>query len=614
MCGIIGYLGNKQALPIILEGLKRMEYRGYDSAGVVLVNKKTLTIIKKSGKLDNLINALKTAEAIATSGLGHIRWATHGEPSDINAHPHADCRNNLAIVHNGIIENYQELKSFLEKSGHNFVSATDSEVLAHLIEEYYSFEGGNNSLEEAVRLALGRVRGAYGLAAVSKNEPDKIVAARLGSPVVLGIIAPGEYIIASDVTAILPFTKEVIYLDDGEIAIITPAGYEITELSGDRRHHKTQTVDWQIAEAEKGGFAHFMLKEIMEQPETIRATLRGRAFSATGEIKLGGLIDVMDKIKNISRLYIVACGTAHYAGRIGSYVIESLSGLPVEVEYASEFRYRDQPFAENSAVLAISQSGETADTLAAIRLAKKNGLLTLGIVNAVGSSIARETQAGVYNHIGPEIAVASTKAFTSQLVILMMLAVLLGRQRRLSQNQAKEIITELLALPDKIVKILDQRKLIEKIASEYQDSRNFIFIGRKLNYPIALEGALKMKEISYVHAEGYPAGELKHGPLALIDETWPVVVIAPQDSVYEKTLSNLMEVKARRGKIIALATAGDTNIGQLADWVIELPKTMEVLSPVLTAVPLQLLAYYMAIAKNLDVDKPRNLAKSVTVE
>jgi len=610
MCGIIGYIGKKSALPILLEGLKRMEYRGYDSAGVAFLGNDQLEVIKKQGKLQKLKDEIGNKKFDATTGLGHIRWATHGEPSDVNAHPHQDCFGKIAVVHNGIIENYRELKDWLGSQGHKFFSQTDSEIVAHLIEEHYH----GNLLEEAVIDALRVIKGAYGLIIFSKNEPEKIVAARLGSPVVIGIINQEEYLVASDVAAILPYTKQVIYLDEAEIATIKPSGYKVKKLNGDICIHNPQEIEWNLSEAEKGGYEHFMLKEIMEEPETIRASLRGRVILEKGQVKLGGLIDVMDKLKDIERIFIVACGTAHYAGRIGSYIIENLTGIPVEVEYASEFRYQEKPLSPKAAVLAISQSGETADTLAAIRLANKQGLLTLGIVNVVGSSIARETQAGVYNHIGPEIAVASTKAFISQLAILMLLAILLGHQRFLSKEKAQQIIKELLELPDKMESILKNSTSIKAIVEKYQSAGDFIFIGRKLNYPIALEGALKMKEISYVHAEGYPAGELKHGPLALIDQSWPVVAIIPKDSVYEKTLSNLEEVKARGGRIIAVATEGDEEIKKIANDVVFIPKTLEILYPILTVLPLQLLAYYLAKVKGRDIDQPRNLAKSVTVE
>jgi len=611
MCGIIGYLGKQNSLPIILEGLKRMEYRGYDSAGVALLVDRELKVFKKEGKLDNLKKVLFGFNPQSFIGLGHIRWATHGVPSDLNAHPHVDCQGRLAIVHNGIVENMADLKKELLEQGHQIKSQTDSELIAHLIESHYT---GNN-LVEAVRQALDRIKGTYGLAILSKTEPEKLVVARLSSPLILGLIPSGGYLIASDVTAMLPFTKEVVYLEDDEIAEVSVDSYKIYK-SGETENliRQSQSVDWDVAEAEKGGYDHFMLKEISEEPRAIADSLRGRLLVEEGNVKLGGLIDVMDRLQEARRIIFVACGTAHYAGRIGEYLIESQVGMPAEVEYASEFRYREAVLEEGTIVIAVSQSGETADTLAAIRQAKKLGALTLGIVNNVGSSITRETAAGVYNHIGPEISVASTKAFVSQLVILVLLTILLGRQRRMSQEKARKIIEELQALPIKAEKIIVLKDQLKKIAQKYYNSRDFIFIGRKLNYPIALEGALKLKEISYIHAEGYPAGELKHGPLALIDETWPVVCLIPQDSVYEKNLSNIQEIKARNGKVIAIATEGDPKIAELADEVVYVPKTLEILYPILTVIPLQLLAYFIAKKKGCPIDQPRNLAKSVTVE
>src|SRR3989344_5283813 len=611
MCGIIGYLGKQNSLPIILEGLKRMEYRGYDSAGVALLVDRELKVFKKEGKLDNLKKVLFGFNPQSFIGLGHIRWATHGVPSDLNAHPHVDCQGRLAVVHNGIVENMADLKKELLEQGHQIKSQTDSELIAHLIESHYT---GNN-LVEAVRQALDRIKGTYGLAILSKTEPEKLVVARLSSPLILGLIPSGGYLIASDVTAMLPFTKEVVYLEDDEIAEVSVDSYKIYK-SGETENliRQSQSVDWDVAEAEKGGYDHFMLKEIFEEPRAIADSLRGRLLVEEGNVKLGGLIDVMDRLQEARRIIFVACGTAHYAGRIGEYLIESQVGMPAEVEYASEFRYREAVLEEGTIVIAVSQSGETADTLAAIRPAKKLGALTLGIVNVVGSSVARETEAGVYNHIGPEISVASTKAFVSQLVILVLLTVLLGRQRQMSQEKARKIIEELQALPIKAEKIIVLKGQLEKIARKYYNSRDFIFIGRKLNYPIALEGALKLKEISYIHAEGYPAGELKHGPLALIDETWPVVCLIPQDSVYEKNLSNIQEIKARNGKVIAIATEGDPKIAELADEVVYVPKTLEILYPILTVIPLQLLAYFIAKKKGCPIDQPRNLAKSVTVE
>ncbi|HLD27707.1 MAG TPA: glutamine--fructose-6-phosphate transaminase (isomerizing) [Patescibacteria group bacterium] len=611
MCGIIGYIGKKNSLPILLAGLKRMEYRGYDSAGVAMLAEGELRVIKKAGKLDNLKNALAGRKIQSFVGLGHIRWATHGVPNDLNAHPHVDCRGNLAIVHNGIVENMNELKEQLASRGHQFKTQTDSELIAHLIEEAYH---GDN-LAEAVMTALKKITGTYGLAVLAKSEPDKIVAARLSSPLVLGLLKDDSYLVASDVTALLPFTKQVIYLEDGEVAEISRNGYQIHHLAdNENRVRPWQQVDWDLAEAEKEGFDHFMLKEIFDEPKAIADSLRGRLVVKDGNVKLGGLIEVLRQLASAKRIIFIACGTAHYAGRIGEYLIESQVGLPAEVEYASEFRYRESVLEPGTVVVAISQSGETADTLAAVKQAKKLGALTLGIVNVVGSSITRETTAGVYNHIGPEISVASTKAFVSQLVILVLLTVLLGRQRQMSQEVGSRIITELAALPEKVKQILEQREQIAELAKKYCRAEDFIFIGRKLNYPVALEGALKLKEISYIHAEGYPAGELKHGPLALIDETWPVVCLVTKDSVYEKTLSNIQEIKARQGQVIALATVGDKQIAGLADDVIYLPETLEILAPILNVIPLQLLAYYIAKERGCPIDQPRNLAKSVTVE
>src|SRR3989339_791054 len=611
MCGIIGYIGKKNSLPILLAGLKRMEYRGYDSAGVAMLAEGELRVIKKAGKLDNLKNALAGRKIQSFVGLGHIRWATHGVPNDLNAHPHVDCRGNLAIVHNGIVENMNELKERLASRGHQFKTQTDSELIAHLIEEAYH---GDN-LAEAVMTALKKITGTYGLAVLAKSEPDKIVAARLSSPLVLGLLKDDSYLVASDVTALLPFTKQVIYLEDGEVAEISRNGYQIHHLAdNENRVRPWQQVDWDLAEAEKEGFDHFMLKEIFDEPKAIADSLRGRLVVKDGNVKLGGLIEVLRQLASAKRIIFIACGTAHYAGRIGEYLIESQVGLPAEVEYASEFRYRESVLEPGTVVVAISQSGETADTLAAVKQAKKLGALTLGIVNVVGSSITRETTAGVYNHIGPEISVASTKAFVSQLVILVLLTVLLGRQRQMSQEVGSRIITELAALPEKVKQILEQREQIAELAKKYCRAEDFIFIGRKLNYPVALEGALKLKEISYIHAEGYPAGETKHGPLALIDETWPVVCLVTKDSVYEKTLSNIQEIKARQGQVIALATVGDKQIAGLADDVIYLPETLEILAPILNVIPLQLLAYYIAKERGCPIDQPRNLAKSVTVE
>ncbi|MEK7627291.1 MAG: glutamine--fructose-6-phosphate transaminase (isomerizing) [Patescibacteria group bacterium] len=616
MCGIIGYIGNKTALPIALEGLKRLEYRGYDSSGILVLNNKKsedggkYNIFKAVGKIKNLETEIADSPVAGTIAIGHTRWATHGKPSINNSHPHSDCKKNIWIAHNGIIENYKTLKKHLEEQGHRFSSETDSEIIAHLIEEFFSH---NENLEESVRSALKLIKGTYGLAVVSVKEPDKIIAARSGSPLVLGI-GKNENFVASDISAILNYTKKIIYLDDGEMAIISGSDFTIKDLNNEPRKKEIQSIEWTIEESQKKGFPHFMLKEIFEQPESIENSLRGRLIIEDGLAKLGGLENVTEELRNIERIIIVGCGTAAYAGRVGEYMLEEYAGIPVEVEISSEFRYRKPIIDKKTAVLAISQSGETADTLEALREAKRKGALTLGIVNVVGSTIARETIAGVYNHAGPEIGVASTKALTSQLSVLILLTLFLGRQRNMSLVMGKRIVEELKEIPQKIKIILKQAKKIQNIAKKYRKYENFLYLGRKYNYPIALEGALKLKEISYIHAEGYSAGEMKHGPIALIDENFPSLFIAPRDSVYEKIMNGMEEIKARGGKIIAIATKGDKKIARLADDVIYIPKTLEMLTPILSIVPLQLFAYYMGVSKGIDVDKPRNLAKSVTVE
>lgn len=615
MCGIIGYIGNRSALPIVLEGLKRLEYRGYDSAGILALSetKKTLKprLFKSVGKIGNLEKKISDRVLNSNLAAGHTRWATHGAPSVKNAHPHSDCKGNIWIVHNGIIENYKTLKDQLAQKGHKFSSETDSEVLAHLIEEFW--EDGRNSLEEATRMALKLVAGTYGLVVVSCQEPDKIIAARFGSPLVLGI-GQGENFIASDVSAILGYTRRIIFFDDREIGVISRSDFIITDLEKGPRRKEIQLIEWPVEDSQKKGFPHFMLKEIFEQPESIENSLRGRLITADGLAKLGGLEMVNEDLRKIRRIILVACGTAAYAGLIGEYMLEEYAGIPIEVEIASEFRYRKPVLDENTAVLAISQSGETADTLEAVREAKRKGVMSLGVVNAVGSSIARETMAGVYNHAGPEIGVASTKAFTSQLAVLALLTLFLGRQRNLSMVMGKRISEELKRIPEKVRSILSQADLVKKIAGKYKKYDNFLFLGRKYNFPVALEGALKLKEISYIHSEGYGAGEMKHGPIALIDKGFPSVFIAPQDSVYEKMMNNMEEISARGGKIIAVATQGDKKISQIADDVVYIPKTLEMLTPILSVIPLQLFAYYMGVMRKIDVDKPRNLAKSVTVE
>ncbi|MDO8265107.1 MAG: glutamine--fructose-6-phosphate transaminase (isomerizing) [Candidatus Parcubacteria bacterium] len=610
MCGIVGYIGKQDAISIGLEGLKRLEYRGYDSAGLVGFDSSTKKIfsVRKKGRISNLENALKGNNFQSNSAIFHTRWATHGAPSEKNTHPHHDCKNKIWLAHNGIIENYGLLKEKLKEEGHKFYSETDSEVISHLIEKYFK---GN--LEQAVIEALKLVKGTYGLAVMSENDPQKIVVARNSSPLLIGL-GDNEFIVASDPSAIMGRTKQVIYLDDGEVATLTPTNFYITDLNRNHKEKDIEEIDWKPEEAQKGGFPHFMLKEIFDQPNSITDTLRGRLVLEEGTAKLGGLDEVREKLKDIERLHIIACGTAFFAGLIGEYMIEEYAGIPVEVDLASEFRYKKHILDKKSAVILISQSGETADTLAALREVKQKGVLTLGIVNTVGSSVARETDAGVYNHTGPEMAVASTKAFTSQLTVLALLTLLLGRQRQMSLVQGQRICKELSQIPDFITQVLKENENIKKIAEKYKDYKNFLYIGRKYNFPVAQEGALKLKEISYIHAEGSSAGEMKHGPIALIDENFPTFCIATSDSVYEKMQSNIMEIKARSGKVIALATKGDKRIKEMADDVIYIPKTLEMLTPILSIIPLQLFAYHVAVLKGCDVDKPRNLAKSVTVE
>ena len=608
MCGIIGYVGQKKAVPVLIEGLKQLEYRGYDSAGISVIGSGIETV-KATGKVAVLENKLGGKDFGAAVGIAHTRWATHGKPSDRNSHPHSDCSGKISLVHNGIIENYRELKELLVAKGHKFSSDTDSEVVAHLIEEFAK----KFKFKEAVLAALNEIRGTYGLAILNTDEPEKIYVARLGSPLLLGV-GKNENIIASDASAIVKYTDKVVYLDDGEMAVVGPESYEVMTIKNKKIQKKIDTLDWSIEQAQKQGFDHFMLKEIFEQPEAVSNAMLGRLLVKEGMANLGGLKDVDGRLKEINRIIISSCGTSYYAGLIGEYMLEEFAGIPVEVEYASEFRYRSPVIDKNTAVLAISQSGETADTLAAIREAKSKGALALGIVNVVGSTIARETDAGIYNIAGPEIGVASTKAFTSQLTILALLTLYLGRQRGMSEATGKKIASELKKIPKYIEGILAQKNEIKKIAKKLDKYSNFLYLGRKYNFPIALEGALKIKEISYVHAEGYAAGEMKHGPIALIDKNFPSVFVVPRDSVYEKTISAIEEIKARGGKIIAVATEGDKEIAKLADEVIYIPKTLEMLTPLVAVVPLQLLAYYVGTGKGYDVDKPRNLAKSVTVE
>ena len=610
MCGIIGYIGSRQAIPVLLNGLKRLEYRGYDSAGVGVINKKRVTVIKASGKISNLEELLKDFDEDTRIGIGHTRWATHGAPTDINAHPHTNGTSTIAIVHNGIIENYRSLKIMLKEMGYQFTSETDSEVIAHLISYFYEKE---KNLFNATRLALHEVEGAYGICVISSEEPDKIICARKGSPLIIGV-GDNEHFVASDAPAILEYTNNVIFLEDGDIAEITKNKFVIRSLDNQIQNRDIEKLELDISTIEKGGFPHFMLKEIFEQPESIQNSIRGRIILSAGNVKLGGLEPVIDELIDANRLIITACGTSWHAGLVGEYMLEQYAEVPVEVEYASEFRYRNPVITKNDVVIAISQSGETADTLAAIREAKKRNALVLGICNVVGSSIARETQAGVYIHAGPELGVASTKAFTSQLAVLALISVLIGRRKNLPFSYGEKICQELLSLPGKIQQILDQAEYIKSISEKFVDAKNFLYLGRGYNFPVALEGALKLKEISYIHAEGYPAAEMKHGPIALVDENMPVVFIAIKDSTYDKILSNIEEVKARKGKVIAIVSEDDKQIKSLVDYTIPVPNTIEMLSPILTIIPLQLMAYYIAVAKGLNVDQPRNLAKSVTVE
>lgn len=612
MCGIVGYIGKNKASGIILQGLKTLEYRGYDSCGIATIDKGILAIKKDKGKIQEVDNKLDLEDLNGQIGVGHTRWATHGAPSAKNAHPHLDCHNKIAVVHNGIIENYQELKDQLIKEGHKFRSDTDTEVAAHLIEKHYKL-GANNGFEQAVIKALHDIRGAYALVAINSSEPGTLVAATIASPLILGL-GKDEFILASDPTAIAAYTKKVIYLDDGDVAIIKNGAYRITNLAKASTKKKISIIEWDQEKISKAGYKHFMLKEIHSISQALVDSTRGRMIISEGMVKLGGLESVQDRLKNLKRLIITSCGTARHAGMVGEYMLEEYANIDVDVEYASEFRYRKMTFNKNDAVMALSQSGETADTLGAIKEAHQKGILTLGLVNVVGSTISRETDAGVYNHIGPELAVASTKAFISQVIILALLTVFLGRRNEMSLVMGKRILTEINQLPKKMDKIFLQENKIKRLAKKYCNYKDFLFLGRKYNHALALEGALKLKEVSYIHAEGYPSGELKHGPIAMIDKNFPSIVIAPNDSVYEKNLSSIEEIKARSGKVISIVSAGDKKAAYIADDYIEIPKTLEMLTPVLAAVPLYLFSYYVAVNKGLDPDKPRNLAKSVTVE
>jgi glucosamine--fructose-6-phosphate aminotransferase (isomerizing) len=611
MCGIVGYIGHQNALPVLLDGLKRLEYRGYDSSGVAILRNGKLLLQKKVGKVSELEKHATVKEYSGMIGIGHTRWATHGEPSDVNSHPHTSADGTIAMIHNGIIENYQSIKTKLEKLGYTFVSATDTEALVHLIQEMKKVSG---DLETAVRLALRQVEGTYGIAVVSSQEPDKIIVARKGSPLIIGVGENAHYV-ASDAAAIIPYTRQVVYLEDGEIAVLTDKAFETKTIDNVEKVKQIHEVTFDIEEIEKGGYDHFMLKEIMEQPETVRNSMRGRVLPDAGNAKLSGLNEVTLLLENAQRIIITACGTSWHAGLVGEYMLEQYAKVPVEVEYASEFRYRNPIIKPNDLVFLVSQSGETADTLAALREAKVKGASVLGICNVVGSTIARESQGGVYIHAGPEIGVASTKAFTSQLVVLSLVTLLIARQRKtITDETAALMCRELLDLPNKIQTILKDTSHIESIAEEFKDALNFLYLGRGLNFPVALEGALKLKEISYIHAEGYPAAEMKHGPIALIDENMPVVVIAPKDGTYDKILSNIQEVKARKGKVIAIANEDEPQLRSLADHIIIVPQTIDLLSPIVNVIPLQLLAYFIAVQRGCNVDQPRNLAKSVTVE
>ncbi len=612
MCGIVAYIGKKEAYPILIKGLQRLEYRGYDSSGVALLNG-SINVLKKKGKVSELANYASERPHEGTLGIAHTRWATHGAPDNINAHPHLSGDKTLALVHNGIIENYAPLKAALEQDGHVFLSETDTEVLTHLIEEIKRRE--NLPIEEAVRLALTRVVGAYAIVVIDSTEPDKLVAARKGSPLVVGI-GEDEYFMASDATPIIEHTKRVIYLNDEEIVMATRDGrLEIKSIENEVQTPFIHELDMQIEMMEKGGFDYFMLKEIYEQPKTIGDSMRGRLNAEEGWVKLGGLDEFTSRIAKAQRFIIAACGTSWHSGLIGEYLIEDLARIPVEVEYASELRYRNPIITDEDVVIAISQSGETADTLAALELAKEKGAMIYGIVNVVGSSIARITDAGSYIHAGPEIGVASTKAFTGQVTLLTMIALSLAQKRgTISDEYFRKLLKELGNIPAKVNKVLESNALIEYIAGEIKDRTNALYLGRGYNFPVALEGALKLKEISYIHAEGYPAAEMKHGPIALIDEEMPVIVIATNKSAYDKIVSNIQEVKARKGFVIAIVTEGDTVISKIADHTIEIPDTEEPLTPLLSVIPLQLLSYHIAVMRGCNVDQPRNLAKSVTVE
>lgn len=609
MCGIVGYIGQSEALPILVGGLKKLEYRGYDSSGIAVIENGSIHVVKASGKISALEDKLKTQKVTGKTGIAHTRWATHGAPTVENAHPHTSYDGKISIVHNGIIENYASLKAKLISEGIKFQSETDTEVLAHLIARFYK-----GDLKAAVLKALDKVEGTFGLAVICSEEPGTLIGARRGSPLILGIGSNSDFFLASDVSAIINHTQKVVYLDDNDIVQITGNNYSIVNMNSHEVQREVKDVEFDADAVAKGGFAHFMLKEIFEQPEVLRNTMRGRLLSAEGNAKLAGLDTNIKELRNINRIIITACGTSYYAGMVGEYMIEDLAGVPVEVEYASEFRYRNPIIKPGTLVLAISQSGETADTLAALKEAQQKGATALAICNGVGSTIARTSDGGVYLHAGPEIGVASTKAFTSQVTVLAMIALLLGRQRRLSFESGADIVKAMQELPTLVEQTLQLSDQIAGIAQKYAMANNFLYLGRHFNYPVAMEGALKLKEISYIHAEGYPAAEMKHGPIALIDENMPVVVIAPKDALFDKVISNVREIKARGGRVIAVTTEDCKPLDEFADHLIKVPKTIPMLMPIVTCVPLQLLAYHIAVLRGNDVDQPRNLAKSVTVE
>lgn len=608
MCGIVGYIGKKSVVPILIEGLKRLEYRGYDSAGIAVYSDTGLIVQKVAGRVSRLEDLMKDQKVDSTIGIAHTRWATHGEPTDKNAHPHTDCKGRIAVVHNGIIENCYALREYLKQKGHTLRTDTDTEVIAHLIEENYE-----DNLLKAVRIALSEVEGTYGLAVISLDHPREIVCARNGSPLVLGD-GGDEFFVASDAAPIVPYTRQVVYLEDGELASIKDTGFTISTLEEKEITPKIEEISWTLGQIEKDGYSNFMLKEIFEQPSTLRNAIRGRLNMTDGTARLDGLDRYHEQLECVERIVITACGTAWHAGLIGEYMLEEMTRVPVEVEYASEFRYRSPVVDKKTILFAISQSGETSDTLAALKEAKRRGATALGVCNVVGSTIARATDGGVYIHAGPEIGVASTKAFTSQIMVLALISLLMGRMRTISVDKGRGIIEAIEKIPDQVARILQLDKKIKDIALDFYKKKNFLFLGRGYNFPVALEGALKLKEISYIHAEGYPAAEMKHGPIALIDEDMPVVFVAIRDYVFEKVLSNIEEVKSREGVVIAITTEGDKEIQSKVKYCIPIPKTIDILTPLLTVIPLQLLAYHIATLKGCDVDRPRNLAKSVTVE